>query len=77
MNVLPDVYIYLPPQEEECTSSSLGDSKMYTSGSIANLQRMLSEINKSGAIAKKGLEWKVINITGRVSQTLKDIQNYF
>ena len=77
MNVLPDVYIYLSPQEEECTSSSLGDSKMYTSGSIANLQRMLSEINKSGAIAKKGLEWKVINITGRVSQTLKDIQNYF
>ena len=27
-------------------------SKMYTSGSIANSQKMLTEINESGAIAK-------------------------
>ena len=40
------------PQEEECTSSSWRDSKMYTSSSIANSQRMLTEINESGAIAK-------------------------
>ena len=30
----------------------LSDSKMYTSGSIANPQRMLTEINESGTIAK-------------------------
>ena len=30
----------------------LGDSKMYTSGSIASSQRMLTEINESNAIAK-------------------------
>ena len=28
--------VHLSHQEEECTSSSWGDSKMYTSGSIAN-----------------------------------------
>ena len=33
--------VHLPPQEEECTSSSWGDSKMYTSGKIASSQRML------------------------------------
>ena len=44
--------VHLSPQEEECTSSSWGDSKMYTSGSIANLQSMLTEIKKSGTIAK-------------------------
>ena len=44
--------IHLFPQEEKCTSSSWGDSKMYTSGSIKNSQRMLTEINKSDAIAK-------------------------
>ena len=43
---------HLGLQEEECTSSSWGDSKMYISGSIVNSQRMLTEINKSGAIAK-------------------------
>ena len=42
----------VPPQEEECISSSWGDSKVYTSGSIANSQRMLNEINEIGAIAK-------------------------
>ena len=44
--------VYLFPQEEECTSSFWGDSKMYTSDSIANSQRMLTEINESGAIDK-------------------------
>ena len=44
--------VHLFPQEEECTSSSWGDSKMYTPGSLANLQRMLTEIKKSGAIVK-------------------------
>ena len=38
--------VHLSPQEEQCTSS------LYTSGSIANSQRMLTEINKSGTIAK-------------------------
>ena len=47
-----DECVHLSPQEEECISSSWGDSKMYTSGSIANSQRMLTEINGSGAIAK-------------------------
>ena len=44
--------VHMFPQEEECTSSSWGDSKMYTSGSIANSQRMLNETNKSEAITK-------------------------
>ena len=44
--------VHLFPQEEECTSSSQGDSKMYTTSSSANSQRMLNEINKSDAIAK-------------------------
>ena len=37
---LDDVF----PQEEEHTSASFGDSKMYTSDSIANSQGMLTEI---------------------------------
>ena len=45
--------VHLSPQEEKCTSSSRGDSKMYISCSIANSQRMLTEINKSGAKAKQ------------------------
>ena len=32
--------VHLFPQEEECTSYFRGDSKMYTSSSIANSQRM-------------------------------------
>ena len=35
--------VHLFPQEDEC-------SKMYTSSNIANSQKMLTEINKSGAI---------------------------
>ena len=44
--------VHLFPQKEECTSFSWGDSKMYISGSIENSQRMLTKVNKSGAIAK-------------------------
>ena len=45
--------VHLSLQEEEYTSSFWGDSKMYTSGSIANSQGMLTtEINKSGALTK-------------------------
>ena len=40
------------PQEEVCTSSSWGYSKMYTSGSIANSQTMLTKINESCGIGK-------------------------
>ena len=44
--------VNLFPQEEDCTSSSWGVSGMYTPRSIANSQRMLIEMNKSGTIAK-------------------------
>ena len=53
---------HLFPQEEECTSSSWGDSKMYTSGSIANLQKMLTEINKSGALAKIRILVEIVTV---------------
>ena len=43
--------VHLPLQEEECTSS-WGNSKMYTSGSIASSQRVLTEIRESRTIAK-------------------------
>ena len=43
---------HLSPQEEECTSSSWWESKMYTSSSIANSQRMQTKINESGTKAK-------------------------
>ena len=44
--------VHLLHQEEECTSSYREDSKLYTSGSIENSQRILTEINENGAIAK-------------------------
>ena len=44
--------LHMCSQEEECICSSWEDSKMYTPGSIASSQRMLTEINKSGATAK-------------------------
>ena len=46
------IWVNLFPQEEECISSYWRDSKIYTSGSVANSQGMLTEINESGAIAK-------------------------
>ena len=44
--------VHLSSQEKESTSKNTQDSKVYTSGGIANSQRMLTEINESGAIAK-------------------------
>ena len=48
-------YVHLYPQEEEWTSSSWGDSKMYTPGTVANSQtdrqKMPMNINKNGAVA--------------------------
>ena len=51
MIVLLNVHIYACPQEEECTSSR-AYSKIYTPGTIANLQtdRALTKINKNGAV---------------------------
>ena len=50
------ICVHLFPQEEECeeecTSSSWGDSEMYTSSSIANSQSMLTEINECRVIIK-------------------------
>ena len=43
---------HLCPQEEECTSSSWGDSKMYKPSTIANSQRKPIKINKNDSIAK-------------------------
>ena len=48
-------------QEEECNSSSSGDSKVYTSGSIASSQRMPTEINESGAIAKIRISVEILS----------------
>ena len=39
--------LHLFQQEEECTSSSWGDSKMHTSSRIANWHRMQTEIKES------------------------------
>ena len=46
--------VYLCPQEEECTSSSLGHIKTHTPGTIENSQknRASTEINKNGAFVK-------------------------
>ena len=46
--------VHLCPQEEECTSSSWGHSKMYAPGTIIKSQtdRMTTKINKNGAVAK-------------------------
>ena len=44
--------VHLLPLEEECSSSSWGDNKMYTSCTLPILQRMLTEINESGVITK-------------------------
>ena len=51
MNVLPDVHI-CSLRKKSAPLLPEGDIRMYTSGSIADSQRMLTEINESGAIAK-------------------------
>ena len=43
--------VHMCPQEEECTSSLSGDSKIYTPGITANSRRTSTKINKNGAIA--------------------------
>ena len=58
------IFVHLSPQEEEWNC-------MYTSGSMANSQRMLTEIYKSGAVAK--IRTKVESDTAK----LKDFQNNF
>ena len=47
MNVLPNVH-NCPVRKKGAPLLPCGDSKLYTSGSIASSQRMLIEINKSG-----------------------------
>ena len=49
-----DECVYLCPQEDECTSSSWGHSKINTLGTMANPQtdRAPTEINKNGAVVK-------------------------
>ena len=46
--------IYLCPQEEDCTSSSWGQSKIYTLRTMADSQtgRATTEIDKNGAVVK-------------------------
>ena len=46
--------VHLCPWEEECTSSSWRNSKMYILGTIANLQIDMAsyKINENGAAAK-------------------------
>ena len=45
-------FVHLFPQEVECSSSSWEKSKMYRSGSIANSQKILTEINEVTIVAK-------------------------
>ena len=47
--------VYLCPQEEECTSSSWGHSKVYTLGTMENSKtdRAPTEIDKLGAAVKE------------------------
>ena len=47
--------VHLIPQEEECTSFSLGESKMYTPDTIANSKKTPTKINKNDAIANRGV----------------------
>ena len=42
--------VHLFPQEEECTSSSWGDSKMYTSRSIAIYKLLWVELITNGGV---------------------------
>ena len=42
-------YVHLSPQEEEYTSFSWDVSKICTSGSTDNSQRMLTKVNESDA----------------------------
>ena len=55
LNILMNVLLHVSPQavrKKECTYSSWGDSKMYTSGTIVNLQKKPTDINENSAISK-------------------------
>ena len=56
--------VHLCPQLEECISSSWGDSKMYTPGTIANSQRIPTKINKNSAIAEVRILVKQVILYG-------------
>ena len=71
MNVLPDVYIC---SHRKKSAPLLPEGKVkcrYTSSSIANSQRMQTEISESGTIAKKGFKSKMI------LSNMKGIENNF
>ena len=67
-------YVHLFPEEEECISCSREGSKKYTSGRIAISERMLTEINESGAI---GPVTKLKNLSDIHSILLGAVENYF
>ena len=54
--------VYMCPQEEECTSSSWGHSKIYTLGPMENSQtdRAPTKIDKNGAKVKVLLELGIL-----------------
>ena len=59
--------VHLCPQEEESTSSSCSNSKMYTPGTIANAQTGKEwKKNKNGAVAK-------VNVGGN-TDTIRDLK---
>ena len=62
--------VHLCPQEEECSSSSRGGSKMHLSGTIANSQRMPTD--KNGAIAKVSILVEQV-----ILKAFKDVYNIF
>ena len=64
-------------EEEECTFSSWGHSKMYTPASIANsqTQRVSTKINKNGAAAKVYKNFSGTRDTIRPLKTLRAIFN--
>ena len=63
--------------EEECTFSSWGHSKMYTPGTIANsqTQRVLTKINRNGAVAKAYKNFSGTRDTIRHLKTFRVISN--
>ena len=65
LNVLPNVYTC--PLKKRGISSSCGDSKMYTYDSVANSQRIPTEINKTGAKVKILVEQMILK-TFRILQ---------
>ena len=69
--------VQLNVEEEVCTFSSWGHSKMYTPGSIANsqTQRVPTKINKNGAVAKLYKNFSGTRDTIRPLETLRVIFN--